>query len=91
MELEAAALPRSLDDTDVAVINAGYAISAGLNSRKDSIFAESTETSPYVNVIAARKGTEKNPQYLKAVEAYRSPEVKAFIEKTFKGALVASW
>lgn len=44
-----------------------------------------------MNVIAARKGTEKNPQYLKAVEAYRSPEVKAFIEKTFKGALVASW
>ena len=91
VELEAAALPRSLDDTDVAVINAGYAISAGLNSRKDSIFAESTDTSPYVNVIAARKGTEKNPQYLKTVEAYRSPEVKAFIEKTFKGALMASW
>ena len=91
VELEAAALPRSLDDTDVAVINAGYAISAGLNSQKDSIFAESTETSPYVNVIAARKGTEKDPRYVKAIEAYRSPEVKAFIEKQFKGALVPSW
>ena len=91
VELEAAALPRSLDDTDVAVINAGYAISAGLNSQKDSIFSESTETSPYVNVIAARKGTESNPVYQKAIEAYRSPEVKAFIETTFKGALVPSW
>ncbi len=91
VELEAAALPRSLDDTDVAVINAGYAISAGLNSQKDSIFAESTETSPYVNVIAARKGTESNPAYQKAIAAYRSPEVKAFIETTFKGALVPSW
>ncbi|MBS5218057.1 MAG: metal ABC transporter substrate-binding protein, partial [Sutterella wadsworthensis] len=48
VELEAALLPRSLDDTDVAIINAGYAISAGLNSQKDSIFVESTETSPYV-------------------------------------------
>ncbi len=91
VELEAAALPRSLDDTDVAVINAGYAISAGLNSQKDSIFAESTETSPYVNVIAARKGAESNPAYQKAIAAYRSPEVKAFIETTFKGALVPSW
>lgn len=91
VELEAPQLPRSLDDSDVAVINAGYAISAGLNSKKDSIFAESTETSPYVNVIAARKGTENTPAYQKAVEAYRSPEVKKYIEETFKGALVPSW
>ena len=91
IELEAAQLPRSLEDSDVAVINAGYAISAGLNSKKDSIFAESTETSPYVNVIAARKGTENDPAILKAIEAYRSPEVKQFIEETFKGALVPSW
>ncbi len=91
VELEAALLPRSLDDTDVAIINAGYAISAGLNSQKDSIFVESTETSPYVNIIAARKGTEKDPAYLKAVEAFRSPEIKAFIEKTYKGSIVPSW
>lgn len=91
VELEAALLPRSLDDTDVAIINAGYAISAGLNSQKDSIFVESTETSPYVNIIAARKGTEKDPAYLKAVESFRSPEIKAFIEKTYKGSIVPSW
>lgn len=91
IELEAAQLPRSMDDTDVAVINAGYAISAGLNSKRDGIFSESTETSPYVNVIACRKGMEKNPAYLKAAAAYRSPELKEFIEKTFKGALVPSW
>ena len=91
IELEAAQLPRSLDDSDVAVINAGYAISAGLNSKRDAIFAESTETSPYVNVIAARKGTENDPAIQKAIEAYRSPEVKQYIEETFKGALVPSW
>lgn len=91
VELEAALLPRSLDDTDVAILNAGYAISAGLNSQKDSIFVESTATSPYVNIIAARRGTEKDPAYLKAVEAFRSPEIKAFIEKTYKGSIVPSW
>ena len=91
VELEAAQLPRSLDDSDVAVINAGYAISAGLNSKKDSIFAESTETSPYVNVIAARRDNVNSPAVKAAVAAYCSPEVKAFIEKTFKGALVPSW
>lgn len=91
VELEAAQLPRSMDDTDVAVINAGYAISAGLNSQRDGLFSESTETSPYVNVIAARRGTENDPAYKKAVAAYRSPEVKKFINETFKGALVPSW
>ena len=80
-----------MDDTDVAVINAGYAISAGLNSQRDGLFSESTETSPYVNVIAARRGTENDPAYKKAVAAYRSPEVKKFINETFKGALVPSW
>ena len=44
VELEAALLPRSLDDTDVAIINAGYAISAGLNSQKDSIFVDRNES-----------------------------------------------
>ena len=91
IELEAPQLPRSMDDTDVAVINAGYAISAGLNSQRDGLFSESTETSPYVNVIAVRKGTENDPAYQKVAAAYRSPEVKKYINETFKGALVPSW
>ena len=68
IELEAAQLPRSLDDTDAAVINAGYAISAGLNSKRDSIAVEDN-TSPYVNIIAARPEDKENPAYLKFVKA----------------------
>ena len=91
IELEAPKLPRSMDDTDVAVINAGYAISAGLNSQRDGLFSESTETSPYVNVIAVSMGTEIDPAYQKVAAAYRAPEVKKYINETFKGALVPSW
>lgn len=90
-ELEAAQLPRSLEDTDVAVINSGYAISAGLNSKRDSIFIESAENNPYMNIIAVRKGDEKKPAYLKVVEAYHSPEVKKFIDEKYNSAVITSW
>ena len=41
IELDAAQLPRALDDTDVAVINTNYAIEAGLVPTRDALFVES--------------------------------------------------
>lgn len=90
IELEAAQLPRSLDDTAASVINAGFAISAGLNSARDGIAVES-DTSPYVNIIAAREQDKDNPTYKKFVEVFQSPEVKDYINKTFNKALVPVW
>lgn len=90
IELEAAQLPRSLDDTDASVINAGYAISAGLNSQKDAIAVEDN-TSPYVNIIAARPEDINNPAYQKFVKIFQSEEVKKYINDTFAGALVPVW
>ncbi|KMO86257.1 dioxygenase [Megasphaera cerevisiae DSM 20462] len=90
IELEAAQLPRSLDDTDAAVINAGYAISAGLNSKRDSIAVEDN-TSPYVNIIAARPEDKDNPAYLKFVKAFQSDAVKQYINEHFAGELEPAW
>ena len=39
-ELEAAQIPRSIQDLDAAVINANYALPAGLNPTKDGLFVE---------------------------------------------------
>lgn len=90
VELEAPPLPRSLDDTAASIINGGYAISAGLNSQKDSIFVEDN-TSPYVNIIAVRKQDVDNPTYKKFAGIFRSDEVKNFINEKYKGAIVPTW
>jgi D-methionine transport system substrate-binding protein len=89
LELEAAQLPRSLDDTACSVINAGYANSAGLDPNKS--IAKEDNTSPYVNIIAAREADKDNPTYKKFVEIFRSAPVKEYIEKNCNGALVPAW
>ena len=90
IEMEAAQLPRSLDDTDASVINAGYAISAGLNSEKDSLVREN-DTSPYVNIIAARAGEENTPAYQKFVKVFQSDAVKKYVQENYAGELIPEW
>jgi D-methionine transport system substrate-binding protein len=90
IELDAAQLPRSLDDVDAAAINTNFAIQAGLSPTRDAIAMESAE-SPYANVIAVREADRTRPEIEKLVRAYRSPELKAYIQEQFKGALVPTW
>ncbi|MFT3952884.1 MAG: MetQ/NlpA family ABC transporter substrate-binding protein [Piscinibacter sp.] len=90
IELEAAQTARSLDDVAVAVVNTNYALSAGLNPQRDAILREDPK-GPYVNLIAVRSVDREKPWVKPVVESYQSPEVKAFIEKTFQGAVLASW
>lgn len=79
VEVEAATLPRALDDLDAAVINSNFALGANLNPSKDAIAIESKE-SPYANVIAVRAGDEKKPAIEALMKSLHSPEVKKFIE-----------
>ncbi|MBO3762057.1 MetQ/NlpA family ABC transporter substrate-binding protein [Ciceribacter sp. L1K22] len=89
-ELDAAQLPRSLDDVDASVINTNYALEAGLDPGKDPIARES-EKAPYINVIAVR-AVDKDAEWVKTlVEAYHSQPVKDFIAAEFKGAVVPAW
>ena len=87
VELDAAQLPRSLDDLDAAGINTNYALPAGLHPGKDSIAQESAK-SPYVNIIAVREQDKDKAWVGKLVKAYQSEEVKKFIQTEFKGAVV---
>ncbi len=89
-ELEAAQLPRSLDDVVLAVINSNFALEAGLVPTKDSLFIESSD-SPYANVLAVRKGDENKDAIVKLGQALTSPEVKKFIEEKYQGAVVAAF
>jgi D-methionine transport system substrate-binding protein len=90
VELDAAQLPRSLDDVAVSVINTNYAIEAGLNPKTDSIAIEG-EKAPYVNVIAVRSVDKDAPWVKTLVESYQNDEIKAFIADEFKGAVVTGW
>lgn len=88
-ELEAATLPRVLEDFDAAVINTNYALEAKLVPTKDALYIESSD-SPYVNVLAVRKD-DNRPELQKLAEALNSPEVKNFIEEQYKGAVVPAF
>ncbi|MCJ8521383.1 D-methionine transport system substrate-binding protein [Pseudorhizobium tarimense] len=90
VELDAAQLPRSLDDVAAAVINTNYALEAGLNPKTDSIAIEG-EKAPYVNVIAVRSADKDAPWVKTLVESYQNDEVKAFVNEEFKGAVVTGW
>lgn len=89
-ELDAAQLPRVLDDVDFAVINTNYALEGGLNPVKDALFSEG-EDSPYANIVTVRKGDETRPEIVKLVEALNSPEVKKFIEEKYQGSIIPAF
>jgi len=88
-ELEAAQIPRVLEEVDFAIINSNYAISAGLNPVKDAFKMEGS-ASAYSNILAVKEGNEKEPKILALVAALQSQEVKDFIEKTYGGSVVST-
>ncbi len=90
VELEAAQIPRVLDEVEAAAINTNFAIPAGLNPVRDSIALESSE-SPYANLIAVREQDRAAPWVRRLVAAYQTQEVKDFVQTTFQGAVVPAF
>lgn len=88
--LEAAIIPTALDDVDAAVINGNYALEADLNPVHDGLIIEDSD-SPYVNIIAVKKGDEKEEKFVKLLEALQSNTVKSFIEEEYDGAIVPAF
>ncbi|MFE9886978.1 MetQ/NlpA family ABC transporter substrate-binding protein [Streptomyces scopuliridis] len=90
-ELEAATLPRALNDVDAAVINGNYAIEADLKPAKDALALEKADGNPYANFLAVKRGNEKDPRVEKLAKLLNSPEVKKYIEDTYEGSVVPSF
>ncbi|MFI6845764.1 MetQ/NlpA family ABC transporter substrate-binding protein [Kitasatospora sp. NBC_00085] len=90
-ELEAAQLPRSIDDLDAAVINGNYALDAGLKPAGDSLILEKAEGNPYANILAVKQGKENDPRVKKLAELLHSPEVKKYIDDTFQGSVIPAF
>ncbi|WP_017901977.1 MetQ/NlpA family ABC transporter substrate-binding protein [Pseudomonas asplenii] len=89
-ELESALLPRVLDQVDLDMINTNYALEAGLNPAKDALLIEGAD-SPYVNFLVARPDNQNSDAIQKLAKALTSPEVKAFIDSKYKGAVLPAF
>ena len=89
-EVEAAQVPRTLDDVDAAVINSNFAMQVNLDPTKDAMFIEDS-TSPYVNIIAVREGDENHPEIQALIKVLHSDEIKQFITEKYKGAVVPAF
>lgn len=89
-ELEGATLPRTLDQVDLAVINTNYALDAKLDPARDALVIED-KNSPYVNYLVARPDNKDDPRVQKLAKALTSPEVRAFMERKYRGAVVPAF
>ncbi|GIO39386.1 TonB-dependent receptor [Paenibacillus antibioticophila] len=87
IEVEAAILPRQLEEVDLALINTNYALEAGLNPTTDALFIEDKD-SPYTNLLVSRPDNKDSEAIQKLAKALTSEEVRTFINDTYKGALV---
>jgi D-methionine transport system substrate-binding protein len=90
-ELEAAQLPRALQDTALSVINTNYALEADLQPNEDALALEAGENNPYANVLAARSDRVNDPAIQKLAQLLNSAEVKQFIEEKYQGAVVPAF
>ena len=89
-ELEAATLPRILNQVDLALINTNYALEAGLNPSEDALVIEGSE-SPYVNILVARPDNKDSEAMQKLANALKSDAVKDFIKEKYEGAVVPAF
>lgn len=86
-EVEGPQLVRALADVDIAVINGNFAQLGG-KEPSDALILESTENNPSLNILVWKKDSEKTEAINKLDSLLHSPEVKAFIEKTWPNKAV---
>ena len=90
-EIEAAQLPRTVQDVDFAVINGNYAMEAGFSVGKDALATEdasSEAAQTYANVLVVKEGRENDPAIQALYAALTSDKVKDYINETYDGAVV---
>lgn len=89
-ELEAAMLPKAVEEVDLSVINVNYALEAGFVPSEDALAIEDAD-SPYVNIVAVKEGNEEDPAIVALVKALQSDTVRDYINETYGGAVVPAF
>ncbi len=87
--MEAANLPASLPDLDLAVINGNYASGAGIG---DSVLvtedAESVAAQTYGNILAVKEGRENEPAIQALLAVLMSKDVQDWIAANYNGIVM---
>ena len=93
-EQEAAALPRTIQDVDFAVINGNYAIDADL-ALDDAVAQESADSEiirdEYANVICTTPDLEDDARIKALVDVLMTDDFKTYLDETFGGAVQAAF
>jgi len=89
-ELDAAMLPRVLDQVDLALINTNYALDAGLNPRADALAIEGKD-SPYVNFLVGLADKRNDARVQALIRALTSEPVREYIYATYHDAVVPAF
>ncbi len=92
--LEAANLPLSLPDLDAATINGNYALEAGLPSTYPALDIETFDDETTVkrtNFLVVKQGNESSEKTQALIKALQSEKVQAYIDETYKGAVITSF
>ena len=90
-ELEAAVVPTVIKDVDIAALNGNYAIQAGFNPTKDTLATEKAgglAAKTYQNILVVKEGNENTNKTKELKKALKSSEVRDYITKNYKGAVV---
>lgn len=91
LEVEAAQLPHSLQDVNIAVINGNYALGARLSVKNDALAVEGEDSegaSTYKNVLVVKEGNEDNEAVKALVDILHSENIKNFINEKYDGAVI---
>ena len=90
-ELEAAVVPTVIKDIDIAALNGNYAIQAGFDPTKDTLVTEKADglaAKTYQNILVVKEGNENTAKTKELKKALKSDEVRDYINKNYKGAVV---
>lgn len=90
IELDAALLPRALNDVAAAAINTVYAMPAGLIPNRDGLLHEDAH-SAYANVMVVRKEQVDDPKIRLLMEAIQSEPVEARAATLFGQQAIRAW
>lgn len=88
--LDAAQLPRALNDLDYAIINTNYALGAGLKAYPDALFMEEAD-SPYANLLVVKASEAEDKRFKQLLYTLRSDEVQNRMSELFKDQALPAW
>ncbi|MBD1491476.1 MetQ/NlpA family ABC transporter substrate-binding protein [Weissella confusa] len=82
----------ALKSADAAVVNTNYALDAKLDIDK-ALYVEPVNKANkgYINMIAARKGTQNKKIYKQVVKAYQTESTKKHMKQLYGSAEIAAW